>query len=137
MKSRSSPSGIALFQNLKILPILFPSKIPAAINVTARKHIAQTPNALAELGPEPSICDNSNSALVMGKNSLFCANINESDTSSMEKLNANNPPTSKLATISGNVILHNTCHAVAPKLRAAFSSSSGVCSKPETTERTT
>ena len=58
-------------QNLKIEPILLPMSIPAAMSVTARKHIAHTPNALAELGPEPNICDNSKSALVMGKNSLF------------------------------------------------------------------
>ena len=124
-------------QNRKIVPIFLPINIPAAINVTARKHIAHTPNALAELGPEPNICDNSKRALVMGKNSLFCARMSESDTSSIEKLNANKPPTSKFAATSGTVILHNTCHGEAPKLRAAFSNSSGVCSKPEPTERTT
>ena len=133
----NSSAKINSSQNLNIAPIFLPINIPADTSVTARNAIAHTPNADADAGPEPNICDNSSNALVMGKKTLFCARISESETSSMEKLKANNPPTSKFAPIRGKVIRHKVFTGPAPKLRAAFSNSSGVCSRPATTARTT
>ena len=40
-------------------PIRLPSMAPAAASVAARNNIAQTPNAHAIYGPEPSTCDRS------------------------------------------------------------------------------
>ena len=86
------------------------------------KAMVQTPNAHAVTGPEPRICESSKIALVIGKKTAFCARIRESDTSSMEKLKANSPPTTRLAVISGSVMRRRVRSGPAPRFRAAFSS---------------